>query len=302
MWESTSTTPRPRWTSWATARKRCGSRNGRLAITNSSSLALEGDSQQLLDAVASYGGGTLWLGSDSWYGVHVGPQGNLAVTDSGLVGINEYNPQAALDVSGNGWDAIRVQQGNLRVSSNSTVMLEDSTQSGREALASYGGDDLLVGNDAWNAVHVGPFGWLTVTSTGNVGIGDASPSNVLTVPQNSTTDPIADAWTTYSSRRWKKDIETFEGALETVGELRGVRYRWKETEKADVGFIAEEVGAVLPELVHFEENGVDARSVDYARMTAVLVQAVNEQQALIEELRADVERLKAERDAVADRR
>ena len=35
---------------------------------------------------------------------------------------------------------------------------------------------------------------------------------------------------------------------------------------------------LLPELVEFEENGVDARSVDYSRLTAVLIEAVKTQQ------------------------
>jgi len=45
--------------------------------------------------------------------------------------------------------------------------------------------------------------------------------------------------------------------------------------------IAEEVGAVVPELVTYEANGKDARSVDYSRLTALLIEATKEQQALI---------------------
>jgi len=45
------------------------------------------------------------------------------------------------------------------------------------------------------------------TGARNVGIGTTSPGNILTVQQNSATDPIADAWTIYSSRRWKTHME-----------------------------------------------------------------------------------------------
>jgi len=63
-----------------------------------------------------------------------------------------------------------------------------------------------------------------------------------------------------------------------------VTFDWKDDGHHDVGLIAEEVGGVLPELVEYEENGVDAKSVDYARLTAVLIQAVKEQQSEIRAL------------------
>ena len=126
---------------------------------------------------------------------------------------------------------------------------------------------------------------------GNVGLGDAAPTNVLTVAQGSATDPIADAWLTYSSRRWKTNVEPIEDALDKVLRLRGVTYDWRESGRHDVGFIAEEVGEVIPEVVQFEDDGESARSVDYARLTAVLVEAVKAQQAEIDELRTELREL-----------
>jgi hypothetical protein len=49
----------------------------------------------------------------------------------------------------------------------------------------------------------------------------------------------------------------------------------------EVGVIAEEVGAVVPEVVTWEKNGTDAQSVDYSRLIAVLIEATKEQQAQI---------------------
>jgi len=105
---------------------------------------------------------------------------------------------------------------------------------------------------------------------------------------------IGDGWTTYSSRRWKKNIRTLDSALDTVMSLRGVSFDWKATGIHDVGLIAEEVGEVVPEVVAYEEEGTDAQSVDYARLVAVLIEAVKEQQAEIDELRAALEALNAE--------
>ncbi len=127
---------------------------------------------------------------------------------------------------------------------------------------------------------------LRVTNAGNIGIGATNPTNILTVQRNSFTDPIADAWTTYSSRRWKTNIRTLDGALEKVQRLRGVSYDWKEGGKHDIGLIAEEVGEVIPEVVAYEANGKDTRAVDYPRLVAVLIEAIKEQQKQIEALQA----------------
>jgi|GEM_PF-1589310 len=131
-----------------------------------------------------------------------------------------------------------------------------------------------------------------IQSDGNVGIGTTSPGNLLTIQQTSATDPIADAWTTYSSRRWKENIVPIDDPLLKVQQLQGVYFDWKADGKHDLGFIAEDVGQVLPEVVAYEENGVDAKSVDYARITALLVEAMKEQQKQIEELKKEIEKLK----------
>jgi hypothetical protein len=48
--------------------------------------------------------------------------------------------------------------------------------------------------------------------------------------------------------------------------------------KHEIGVIAKEVGAVVPEVVSYEENGKDARGVDYSRLTALLIEALKQQQ------------------------
>lgn len=134
--------------------------------------------------------------------------------------------------------------------------------------------------------------------SGNVGIGTTQPENLLTVARSSTTDPIADAWTTYSSRRWKANIKPINAALEKVQRLQGVSFDWQGDGKHDIGLIAEEVGEVVPEVVVYEENGQDAKSINYDRLVAVLIEAVKEQQQVIEnqntelaEIRTKIDRL-----------
>ncbi len=142
------------------------------------------------------------------------------------------------------------------------------------------------GNQFGLDIYTSSVARMSITSSGNIGIGNSNPDNILTIQQSSATDPVADAWTTYSSRRWKKEIQTLEHSLEKVWKLRGVSYKEKETDKSCIGLIAEEVGEIIPEVVEFEENGVDAKSVDYARLVAVLIEAIKQQQQEIDELKS----------------
>ena len=133
---------------------------------------------------------------------------------------------------------------------------------------------------------------------GHVGIGVTNPAYALELPNNNDLSGQARAnlWVTYSSIRWKENIRPIDHALEKVERLRGVYYNGKSDKKRQLGVIAEEVGKVLPEIVDYEENGEDARGLDYARLTAVLVEAVKEQQVEIRSLKSEVERLHARLD------
>lgn len=144
-------------------------------------------------------------------------------------------------------------------------------------------DDLGTGTDPEAVFQFG---------NGYLGLGVLDPSNRITLPNHANTSGqgLANAWTIYSSRRWKKNIRTIDQPLELVTKLRGVRYDWMDSGKPDIGLIAEEVGAVIPEVVQYEENGVDAQSVDYARLVALLIEGMKEQQKRIEALESRLER------------
>ncbi|NND32784.1 MAG: tail fiber domain-containing protein [Saprospiraceae bacterium] len=72
-----------------------------------------------------------------------------------------------------------------------------------------------------------------------------------------------------SSRRWKTNIGNIPDPLEKIGQRRSVHFNWNEDHVGlhDIGFIAEEIGVVLPEIVGYEENGIDAASeLDYRKI------------------------------------
>ncbi len=128
---------------------------------------------------------------------------------------------------------------------------------------------------------------ISIEQHGNVGIGTTTPSNLLTVVQGGGS-AIADGWSIYSSRRWKTRIQPLHNALAKVEQLRGVSYDLKDSGKHEIGVIAEEVGTVVPEVVTYEENGKDARGVDYSRLTALLIEATKQQQREIRALRSEL--------------
>lgn len=121
----------------------------------------------------------------------------------------------------------------------------------------------------------------------NIWIWNISPSYKLHVNGS----VAGTSWTTTSDERYKKDIKTLSGALDKINQLRWVEYSWKQEEfeekefddKKHVGFIAQEVEKVLPELVTTDDEWY--KWVEYANITAVLVEALKEQQEQIETLK-----------------
>jgi len=88
--------------------------------------------------------------------------------------------------------------------------------------------------------------------------------------------------TAYSDERLKSNIKTIESGLDKVEKLRGVTYT--RDERDNIGVIAQEVEKVLPEIVLTADDMMGTKSVDYSRITAVLIEAVKELSARVKEL------------------
>jgi hypothetical protein len=132
-----------------------------------------------------------------------------------------------------------------------------------------------------------------IQARGGVGINTNSPSP-YTLRVNGSVG--ATSFTTLSDERYKENIATFPDALETILNLRGVTFDWKQKDFPDmdfsnqrqIGFIAQEVEKVLPELVSTDSKGYKA--VAYANVVPVLVEAVK---TLKKQKEAEVAELKA---------
>jgi hypothetical protein len=124
-------------------------------------------------------------------------------------------------------------------------------------------------------------------------VGDCSATHAITLPETSgpSGQVKANAFVSYSSIRYKRDVEPLESAVDTINKLQGVSYSWKDTGKKDFGFIAEEVGKVIPEIVEWSADPQYANTMDYSKIISFLVEAVKEQQKKIDVLSEKIEKL-----------
>ena len=97
----------------------------------------------------------------------------------------------------------------------------------------------------------------------------------------------AAAFVTYSDERLKTDVTRIENGLETVNNLKAVNFTWKKDGSKDFGFMAQELKQVVPQAVHGSEEGL--YGVDYGRLSAILVSAIQEQSAQIASLKKQLE-------------
>ena len=99
---------------------------------------------------------------------------------------------------------------------------------------------------------------------------------------------IAGTLTQNSDASLKENVKEIDNALSKVKQLQGVEFNKIGNNKKEIGVIAQDVEKVLPELV-LEEDGV--KSVAYGNITAVLIEAIKEQQEQIEQLKKQIQLL-----------
>lgn len=248
-----------------------------------------------------------------------GTSSGLILAQSGNVGIGTTTPGTTLDVGGVG------NVSTLRV--NRFQFYDDNVNAG---FSNNNAGAFLLYNNVGAAdtsvayrfhVTTGGLQAVDITNNGYVGIGTTNPGYRVELPNVATVAGRgrANQWATYSDGRFKKNVTSIEDALEKVIALRGVTYT-STTESngiQQVGFIAQEVERVVPEVVSISKTRVtkadgtvedvsDYRSMAYDRLVPVLAEAIKELKAAndnlraehttqIEELRAEIEALKAAR-------
>lgn len=137
---------------------------------------------------------------------------------------------------------------------------------------------------------------LVIKENGFMGIGNSDPTVRLQVNG----DIIANSIAGSSDKRYKTNIQPITNAVEKVKSLNGVYFNWNIkafpnkdfSDKTELGFIAQEVEKVLPEVVIKDKTPDAYRSIKYDKLVALLVEAIKEQQKQIDALQKIVTNLK----------
>ena len=180
--------------------------------------------------------------------------------------------------------------GNLTLSDGSITSSGSSISFDNENLSTSG----TLGCGQLTAASGSSIGNLTlsdgsITSSGSsISFDDENLSTTGSFTAGSVT---ATTVTSTSDARLKSNVNDIAEAVAKVQQLRGVDFTWKDSGKADAGVIAQEVEEVAPHWV--VENAEGIKSVDYGKLSALLIQAVKEQQATIDKQSSDISELKA---------
>jgi hypothetical protein len=248
----------------------------------------------------------------------------MRILNNGNVGIGTTAPSAKLNISGGG---VRIFNGFAN-NSTSRPAINTSTVGNYEirgvgggggATQADGGDDGFLRLSAGGGGSAGAQSSIDLTgysnvadmlnnivmrtagteraridNVGNVGIGTSSPTVKLQVNG----DIIANSIAGSSDLRFKSNIRPVTNALDKIKALRGVYFNWNQNDYPDrqfgsnieLGFIAQEVEKIIPEIVTKDKTKDEFRSIKYDKLVALLVEAIKEQQKQIDSLKFEVKR------------
>jgi hypothetical protein len=119
----------------------------------------------------------------------------------------------------------------------------------------------------------------TQTVSGTVTASGISTAKLTYNPSSGTL--TATNFSASSDYSLKENIETIQNAINSINNLRGVKYNWKEDGTTSYGLIAQELENVFPELV----STGDIKTVNYNGIIAVLIEAVKELSTEIDQLK-----------------
>jgi hypothetical protein len=161
---------------------------------------------------------------------------------------------------------------------------------------SFAGGSTTIGNNTNHAlsIKVNNSPAVTISQSGNVGIGTTTPTTALEVSG----DVKAVDFFSVSDQRMKENVRPLQG-LELVTKMRGVRYDWISNGKADFGVIAQEMEQVLPEAVFTGSDGY--KGVKYSNLVAPLIESTKELYGMCKANREQMEQVARRVASVEDR-
>jgi hypothetical protein len=212
----------------------------------------------------------------------------LTILKNGNTGIGMAVPLTTLHIKPGNWDLVNTDGDFLIGDDNHKLKISTANSGGGAGIARINS----MSSGTSQSVRIGTGGNdILIVYGNNVGVNVASPTQNLDVNGNArirsigsgaysgVVNRMADGTltTATSDSRLKENVTTLQNSLNKVTNLRGISFTWKSNPEygTRIGFIAQEVEKVLPELVF--TNDVDGyKGVNYAEVTAVLVEAIKE--------------------------
>jgi hypothetical protein len=223
------------------------------------------------------------------------PTGTSVISfPSGNVGIGTSSPNTTLDVNGtinvrtNGYEFGRIKTNNI--SANQGGLTFQFNQSGTFVdgiILSAGGTFQMLGNSTTFSI-----GSIAGVQRIQYGTGGYTTEFAFLQPNDGYTAIGAGAFNTRSDYRLKEDLKEFSG-LSLVTNMKVYDFKWKEKDERNYGFMAHELQEVVPYVVTGTKDGMfedepQMQGLDYSKLVPVLVKAIQEQQAQIEELKLKI--------------
>ena len=263
---------------------------------------------------------------------NVNPTASMTIDNNGDVGIGVIAPytggtagRRVLDVGGTSQALLAFSVGGAAksyffqdgtdftmtnlASAGGNMIFENN---GSERMRITGGGNVLIGTAVKETQGITLYGtgangfYIKTTGTcgymvTNSGGGGTDTSGVFTTYYNdtaiagsitlSTANSIS--YNTSSDYRLKEDLQDFAG-LDMVSKIPVYDFKWKTDESRSYGVMAHELQEVLPQAVSGDKDAEEMQSVDYSKIVPLLVKSIQEQQVMLKELKAEVDKLKQE--------
>uniref|UniRef100_A0A6C0H6R6 Peptidase S74 domain-containing protein n=1 Tax=viral metagenome TaxID=1070528 RepID=A0A6C0H6R6_9ZZZZ len=189
----------------------------------------------------------------------------MRITSTGLVGIGTTAPTQVLEVNG----TTRVNSAN-NLYNKLLVLYDVGTGDAVSSATAFYGFGINSGtlryqvyttNDA-HRFYCGATNYYQITSSGGANVSD---------------------------RRYKTNVVNITDALSKITQLQGITFKMQDVEKRQMGFIAQDVESIVPEVVQVGDD--DTRFMSYDKLTALLVEGIKEQKTIIDNQQAQIDEL-----------
>jgi hypothetical protein len=273
-----------------------------------SSLIWSGDNGTTVGAISTFSGAVFIGSSNVAVGSNGGSNGeiriepyaaNIMYLKDGKVGIGTTTPASRLDLgTGTGGTTLTIQDGFIKHITSGYIVgsqyFYGSNEYGRITAAASGfnfttlnGVGFIFNTGAVNINRTGGGGILNVLGTIYLYETSAGAGNSTLKYSTSTGAVTYDT----SARAYKKDIEDLNYGLTEILQMSPKKYKYKSDNAEDIGFIADEIYGIVPEIVALANNEImnssfeegEPISINYDRFAPILVKAIQELKAEFDE-------------------